>query len=52
MDDNALGQVCVQVFVGCDHGQCAKHSNLLPKAALIILAQLVNALGHPLAITT
>ena len=31
MDDNALAQSCVLFFVGCDHGQCAKCSNLLPK---------------------
>ena len=33
MDDNALAQSCVLIFVGRDHGQCAKCSNLLPKKA-------------------
>ena len=31
MDDNALAQSCVLFFVGCDHGQCPKCSNPLPK---------------------
>ena len=31
MDDNALAESCVLFFVGRDHGQCAKCSNLLPK---------------------
>ena len=33
VDDNALAQSCVLFVVGHDHGQCAKHSNLLPKKA-------------------
>ena len=31
MDDNVLAQLCALFLVGCDHGQCAKRSNLLPK---------------------
>ena len=31
MGDNVLAESCVLFFVGCDHGQCAKCSNLLPK---------------------
>ena len=31
MDENELAQSCVLFFVGCNHDQCAKCSNLLPK---------------------
>ena len=33
VDDNVLAQSCVLFFVGHDHGQCAKYSNLLHKKA-------------------